>query len=72
MSEKIRICVFKKFIEKRRLKDAFHLENNKIVAFKICYRPDFQDEDVLIFDGMFLRVLLLFQAIPKLDNMFII
>ena len=55
-----------------RLKDAFHLENNEIVAFKICCRPDFQDEDVLMFDGMFLRVLLLFHAIPKSDNMFII
>ena len=55
-----------------RLKDAFHLENNEIVAFKIFCRPDFQDEDVLMFDGMFLRVLLLFRAIPKSDNMFII
>ena len=55
-----------------RLEEVFHLENNEIVAFKICCRPDFQDEDVLMFDGMFLRVLLLFHAIPKSDNMFII
>ena len=40
---KLRICVFKKPQKKLRLQDAFHLENNEIVKFKISCRPDFQD-----------------------------
>ena len=43
---KIRICFFKKVIEKIRLKDAFQ-ENNEIIAFKISCTPDFQGKYVL-------------------------
>ena len=42
-----------------------YLENNEVVTFKISYRPDFQDEYVLMFTGMFLLVVLLFQTIFK-------
>ena len=61
------IYFFKKVIlwKKIGLQDAFRLENNGIVTFKINCRPDFQDENVLMFAGMFLRVLALFQTIPK-------
>ena len=61
---KIRICFFKKVIEKIRLKDAFQ-ENNEIITFKISCRPDFQDKYVLMFADMFLRVHTLFGTIPK-------
>ena len=61
---KIRICFFKKVIEKIRLKDAFQ-ENNEIITFKISCRPDFQDKYVLMFAEMFLRVHTLFGTIPK-------
>ena len=47
------------------LQKVFHLENNEIVTFKISCRPDFQDKYVLMFAGMFLRVLPLFRTIPK-------
>ena len=43
-----------------RLQDAFHLVNNETVTSKISCRPDFQDEYILMFAGMFLRVLSLF------------
>ena len=42
-----------------------YLENNEVVTFKISYRPDFQDEYVLMFTGMFLLVVLLFRTIFK-------
>ena len=61
---KIRICFFKKVIEKIRLKDAFQ-ENNESITFKISCRPDFQDKYVLMFAEMFLRVHTLFGTIPK-------
>ena len=60
------VYVSLKTLEKKiRLQGSFHLENNEIITFKICCRPDFQDEYVLIFAGMFLRVLLLFRTIFK-------
>ena len=49
----------------------FILENNRIVTFKFSFRPDFQDEYVLMFAGMFMQVLLLFPTIPKLFAFFI-
>ena len=42
-----------------RLQDAFDLENNKFVSFKMSCRLDFQDDYVLMFAGC-LRVLSLF------------
>ena len=53
------ICVFKKVknIKKKKnihLQDFFHLEKNITVTFKISCRPNFQDEYVLMFAGMFL------------------
>ena len=64
---KLRIlnCVFKKVRKKIRLQGAVHLENNEIVLFMISCRRDFQDDYVLMFAGMFLRVLSLYRAIPK-------
>ena len=56
------ICVFKKseiYMYTRRL------ESNGTVKFKISCRQDFQDEYVLMFAGMFLRVVSLFRTIPK-------
>ena len=56
------IYVFKKVknIKKKKrknicLQDFFHLEKNITVTFKISCRPNFQDEYVLMFAGMFLR-----------------
>ena len=46
-------------------RDSFHIENNEIVMFQIGCRPYFQDECILMFAGLFLRVLSLFRTIPK-------
>ena len=63
--KKLRMRLLKKSLKQIRLQDAFHVGNNETVTFKTSCRPDFQDKYVLMFAGMFLRVLLLFQIIPK-------
>ena len=51
-------------------RDTFHIENNEIVMFQIGCRPYFQDECILMFAGLFLRVLSLFRTIPKWFSFF--
>ena len=55
----------KKSYKKICVQDAFHLENNETVTFKISSRPHSQDEYVLIFAGLIMRILSLFRIIPK-------
>ena len=55
----------KKSSKKMQPRDTFHIENNEIVMFQIGCRPYFQDECILMFAGLFLRVLSLFRTIPK-------